>query len=194
MTPKAKAKLPAGWMGKKCRRWLRGAAGEVLPGGIAVEVGSWLGRSTLVLSSRMPTDSVLYAVDTWAGVPDDPEQHDRLYAGAGDVYGAFLRNLGGPIDAGRVAPLRMTSLEGAAELLRRHGEGSVDLVFVDADHRYEAVHADILAYLPLVRPGGLLCGHDLGWPGVRRAIDELLPGYRTAPTSIWYYRVPEATA
>lgn len=184
------ANLPQGWMGKKCRRWLRRRAAEVARGGLVAEVGSWRGRSTLVLAKHLPALATLYAVDTWAGTPDDPEQHDKLYAGAGDVYADFRRNLAGPIRSERLIPLRMTSLEGATELARRHGPASFDFVFIDADHRYEAVRADILAYLPLVKPGGLIGGHDLGWPGVLRAITELLPGFGTAPTSIWFYRVP----
>jgi predicted O-methyltransferase YrrM len=185
-----KRALPQGWMGKRCRRWLRSAVRAVTRGGVVVEVGSWRGRSTTVLAAHMPPAARLYAVDTWAGVPDDPDQHVELYEGAGDVYADFCRNLAGPIRSERLIPLRMTSLEGAAELGRRLGAHSVDLVFIDADHRYEAVRADIEAFLPLVKPGGVLGGHDYGWPGVRQAVEEMLPGHGTAPTSIWFYRVP----
>lgn len=193
MSPRAKAKkLPQGWMGKKCRRWLKVHARAVPRAGLAVEVGSWRGRSTLVLAKYLSPLSTLYAVDTWAGTPDDPEQHESLYAGAGDVYADFRRNLAGPIRSERLIPLRMTSLEGAAELGRRHGRRSLDLVFIDADHRYEAVHADILAYLPLVKPGGMIAGHDWGWPGVHQAVTELLPGAtQQGDSSIWAMRVPE---
>lgn len=177
-------------MGKRCRKWLRKRVRRVTRGGLVVEVGSWRGRSTKVLADYLPPLATLYAVDTWLGTPDDPEQHDRLYAGAGDVYADFCANLVGPIASRRLIPLRMTSLEGALELRERHGAGSFDMVFIDADHRYEAVHADILAYLPLVRPGGILGGHDFGWPGVERAVNELLPGYRHGKSSIWEYRVP----
>lgn len=194
MSPRTKLDLPAGWMGAKCRRWLRRAARRIPHGGHVIEVGSWRGRSTLVLATHLPPRSRLYAVDTWAGTPDDPDQHERLYAGAGDVFGDFCRNLSRYITRGRVIPMRMTSLQGAAALKAKLGLQSVDLVFIDADHRYEAVHADILAYLPLVKPGGILAGHDHGWPGVAQAVGELLPGYETAPTSIWFYRVPALEA
>ena len=39
-------------------------------------------------------------------------------------------------------------------------DASSDLVFVDAAHDYENVHADVLAYWPKVKPGGVLAGHD----------------------------------
>lgn len=177
-------------MGKKARRWLRKRMTQVRPGGLVVEVGSWRGRSTQVLAKHLPPNAHLYAVDTWAGTPDDAAQHE-LYADAGDVFADFWKNLLGQIRAGRLTPLRMDSQAGAAVIRDRHGIGSVDFVFIDADHRYEAVRADIAAYLPLVRPGGVLGGHDFHWPGVERAVLELPAGVELGPKSIWAYPVPE---
>eukprot|EP00929_Paragymnodinium_shiwhaense_P065561 TRINITY_DN32850_c0_g2_i1.p1 TRINITY_DN32850_c0_g2~~TRINITY_DN32850_c0_g2_i1.p1 ORF type:complete len:421 (+),score=70.62 TRINITY_DN32850_c0_g2_i1:86-1348(+) len=53
-------------------------------------------------------------------------------------------------------------------------EGSLDLVFIDGDHAYDAVSRDLLEWLPKVRPGGILAGHDysLGFPDVVRAAHE----------------------
>ena len=54
---------------------------------------------------------------------------------------------------------------------------SLDLVFIDADHSYESVLQDIKAWLPKVRKGGILSGHDYDYPkfwGVKKAVDELL--------------------
>jgi len=52
---------------------------------------------------------------------------------------------------------------------------SVDLVFLDADHTFKAVCADINAWWPKVKPGGFLAGHDFGHPmpgceGVKDAV------------------------
>jgi predicted O-methyltransferase YrrM len=70
--------------------------------------------------------------------------------------------------------------------------GPVDLVFVDGDHSYEGCAGDIRAWLPNVKPGGLLVVHDYHkeeryaqpvegtaphpkpWHGVDQAVDELL--------------------
>lgn len=59
-------------------------------------------------------------------------------------------------------------------------DGSLDFVFIDGDHTYEAVCDDLRAWTPKLKPGGLLCGHDYGIPreiidnelGVKRAVDE----------------------
>ena len=51
-----------------------------------------------------------------------------------------------------------------------------DLCYIDADHSYEAVKADILACKSLVQPGSCIGGHDYGWwdcPGVKPAVDEI---------------------
>lgn len=60
-------------------------------------------------------------------------------------------------------------------------DGSLDFVFIDADHSYESVYRDIVAWKPKVKIGGLLAGHDFSeyHPGVVKAVVELLPGYQT---------------
>ncbi len=56
--------------------------------------------------------------------------------------------------------------------------GVLDLVFIDALHDYDNVKVDIERWLPKVRKGGIICGHDYGMdlcPGVTRAVHEFFP-------------------
>jgi hypothetical protein len=54
-----------------------------------------------------------------------------------------------------------TILDGdSVEMAEQIPDKSLDICFIDADHRYEAVKKDIAAYLPKVKPEGILCGHD----------------------------------
>jgi hypothetical protein len=48
-------------------------------------------------------------------------------------------------------------------------------VYIDASHDYESVKEDIIAWLPKVKKGGIICGDDYtpGWPGVMRAVNEV---------------------
>ena len=51
-------------------------------------------------------------------------------------------------------------------------DGSLDIVYIDGDHTYEAVVKDLAAWYPKVKKGGIICGDDIGWPGVKKAVDE----------------------
>lgn len=85
----------------------------------------------------------------------------------------------------RAKLLVMTTVEGS-RVINDHG---MDFVFIDADHSYEGAKADITHWLPKVRKGGWIGGHDYNqkWPGVIRAVDEAF-GSRVQtyqPGSIW---------
>lgn len=51
---------------------------------------------------------------------------------------------------------------------------SIDFCFIDANHTYEFISRDIAAYLPKMKPGGVIAGHDynLCHPGVMQAVQE----------------------
>lgn len=51
----------------------------------------------------------------------------------------------------------ISSSVSAASLIR---DRSLDLVFIDGDHSYGAVQQDILAWMPKIKSGGIICGHD----------------------------------
>src|SRR6266481_2167623 len=67
---------------------------------------------------------------------------------------------------------------------------SLDFVFIDGDHLYESVKLDIVSWLPKIRPGGVICGHDIDMPGVRRAVDEMVEGWTEHKQQIWAKVVP----
>jgi predicted O-methyltransferase YrrM len=65
----------------------------------------------------------------------------------------------------------------------------IDFLYIDADHTYAAVLADLDAWVPHVKPGGLIAGDDYGnvaFPGVRMAwnyfeLEHGLTFTRTSP-------------
>lgn len=66
---------------------------------------------------------------------------------------------------------KMTSAEASVFIK----DGCLDLVFIDGDHTYSFVKQDIQLWLPKVRKGGIISGHDYndcGWTGVKQAVDE----------------------
>jgi hypothetical protein len=183
-------KIKDGWMSRQELQWL--AASASVNARIA-EVGSWTGRSTRALVDNTP--GTVLAVDTWLGSPGDLDDIVAL-RGAWWAFGKFHHNLMDAFEGNRLSVMRMDSLKAAAELRDRYE--SFNMVFIDANHTYESVKADILAWTPLLRRsvsgrGGLLCGHDFTeqWPGVMRAVSELIPNYRlmdnpSTDRTIWW--------
>lgn len=104
-----------------------------------------------------------------------------------EMEARFRANNAQAIEAERIRVYAMDTLEAARKM---QGDGvSADLIFIDADHSYESCKADIQAYRSLLRPGGVLCGHDVGcFPGVTEAVNELLPDAWVLPDFIWLWR------
>jgi predicted O-methyltransferase YrrM len=121
-----------------------------------VEVGSWLGTgSTRILIEHVKHHGGrLHCVDTWEGSPG-VARHTEVLA-TYDVYESFWENVRQAGGADYVEAYRMPSTDAASSF----ADHSIDMVFIDADHAYERVLADILAWQPKLRPGGILCGHD----------------------------------
>ena len=64
-----------------------------------------------------------------------------------------------------------------------------DFCFIDADHSYESVLADIKAWAPKVKEGGCVIGHDIDFPSVRKAVEEVYgKSYDVLPDDIWLVR------
>ena len=104
-----------------------------------------------------------------------------------EVEAIYRENNAEALASGQLELLKMSSTEGAAELAKRGV--TADLIWIDAGHEYPDVHADITNYLPLLAPGGVMCGHDAGaFEGVTQAVDELLPGAIYCPQMLWVWR------
>ena len=134
-----------------------------------LEVGSFVGTT-----ARLAADAgfkQITCIDTWEGGTDPNDWINGLYQDKGDeVYETFKVNtVGLPTTA-----IRTTSYNAASTF----GDESQDIIFLDADHSYEAVKQDIELWWPKVRPGGVLCGHDHSreYPGVVRAVEESFEG------------------
>jgi predicted O-methyltransferase YrrM len=66
-------------------------------------------------------------------------------------------------------------------------DNSLDFVFIDASHDYNSVKKDIEYYTPKLKEDGWLCGHDMDFPGVNKAVLELLPNnHHIGPNNVWF--------
>lgn len=83
------------------------------------------------------------------------------------------------------------------EAAKQFDDGALDLVFIDADHSYAAVRADIDAWMPKVRAGGILAGHDYNnttkygnyFKGVDRAVEETFTTFNVESDSVWWVQI-----
>lgn len=81
----------------------------------------------------------------------------------------------------------------SVEAAKRFDDGSLDFVYIDGDHSYEGVTADIYAWLPKVKPGGILAGDDYirsnrdkRFYDVIRAVDEFAESVESAESRDLY--------
>lgn len=134
---------------------LRALAKLIPMNSIGVEVGSGYGESMEIFMNSGRVAEML-CVDTWEGNCAEREHWFDKRAAQWP---------------GRVHKAKAKSTYVA------HGFTKVQFAFVyiDASHNYESVAADITAWMPRVRKGGLLCGHDYR-NDVKRAVDKLLGG------------------
>jgi predicted O-methyltransferase YrrM len=167
-----------GWMSHAELHWLATMASTQQ---VIVEVGSFLGRSTRALGDNCP--GVVHAVDPW---PDEVAAAD-VVGQVNDYPNKFIpfqKNLDDLILTGKVISHRTTFVPGLFP------PASVDMVFIDGDHSEQAVLNDITIALGILRPGGVLSGHDYDPRdlGVVRAVNHVFGGGEKAGlhASIWW--------
>ncbi len=115
-----------------------------------VEVGSYAGESTALFATAFHE---VTAVDPWWGMPHVERAFDRITK----PY--------------HVRKIKGTSVSAAPTF----ANGSLDFVYIDADHSYESVKEDIATWLPKIKAGGFIGGHDYTpeGEGVMRAVNEV---------------------
>jgi predicted O-methyltransferase YrrM len=63
---------------------------------------------------------------------------------------------------------------------------SFDLVFIDADHTYEGVAQDIKDWMPKLKKGGYLFGHDIDWLSVQYGVRSIFREYNKDDDNLWW--------
>jgi hypothetical protein len=158
---------------------------------IGAEIGVWRGDfSARILRAVRPAK--LHLIDPWAFQGGDVYR-DAWYGGklAGDqgamdeIHRKVARRFAREIESGIVEVHRATS----AGVAGGFPDGYFDWVYVDGDHLYEAVRADLEHFAPKLKAGGILAGDDYGlagwWDdGVTRAVDDFVAGSGWEPATL----------
>lgn len=140
-----------------------------------VEIGSWKGRSSSFMAVEIINsgfDIKFDCIDTWKG---STEHQNFEIVKKNQLFDVFLKNIE-PVK-NIINPIRMESSQAS----KLYEDNSLDFVFIDAGHSYEEVALDILKWLPKVKMGGILGGHDYVHEegqtccfGVNMAVNEIL--------------------
>ena len=132
-----------------------------------LEIGSWAGASALTWGEAIQLyfsgHGHITCVDRWEPYVDLAANPDELNRAMNEAlvdrqpYDVFLANMKF-LPHGVGLDVRKGQSQEILPSLERE---AFDLVYIDGDHAYAAVAADIAHAIDLVRPGGILCGDDL---------------------------------
>ncbi len=144
-----------GWMteGQARRLWDRAEA--LRSGDRIVEIGSYQGRSAIVLATAAPEGVEVVAIDPHAGNDRGPQQIVGPAEDGQRDHEAFLANLDEAGVRDRVRHVRLPSQEAGSEV-----GGPVDLLYIDGAHRYAPARSDIVLWGARLAEGGTLLIHD----------------------------------
>jgi predicted O-methyltransferase YrrM len=184
-----------GWMTDDQGLRLWDAARALGPGARIVEIGSYRGRSAIVLAHAAPEDAEVIAIDPHAGNDRGPQQWvGTAEEGEGD-NALFRANLERAAVSSRVRHVREFSQKALAEVT-----GEVDVLYIDGAHKLRPARADIDRWGDRVRPGGVMLIHDsFSSVGVTLALMQRLFlsrrwRYEGRSTSMTQYRRADLTA
>jgi hypothetical protein len=133
-----------------------------------IEVGVWKGTSASYMGVEIYNSGKnikFDCIDPFVPVKNDMPEFEITHK---DLKNTFINNM---------KPLKgyyNLILTGSPECTELYKDKSVDFVFIDGDHSYSAVMQDIKAWLPKMKPGSILAGHDYAFPEVRKACHDVL--------------------
>jgi predicted O-methyltransferase YrrM len=144
-----------GWLTEEQARRLWDRASELGTGAQLVEIGSFRGRSTIVLAYAAPDKATVVAIDPHAGNDRGPKEIAGFDVESERDHLAFCSNLERAGVADRVHHIRRYSQNALGDV-----EGAVDLLFVDGAHRFRPARDDIDRWGGRVTDGEVMLIHD----------------------------------
>ena len=122
---------------------------------MVVEIGTGLGDSAVIILENILLDGHLFTIDPLDGRSGGKAIEEIT---SKDLFVTIQDKLSPYKD-------RYTLIVGLTAMVAAFFiERSLDMVFIDAAHDYESVKTDILSWLPKVKRGGIICGHDYECP------------------------------
>ncbi|MDP7320380.1 MAG: class I SAM-dependent methyltransferase [Bacteriovoracaceae bacterium] len=152
-----------GWLNYPVARKLYKTASKVPTELPIVEIGSWKGRSTVLLAKS--SFSKIYAIDPHQG----SSEHQSLIKGPVDTYEEFCQNITKHGVRDQVIDIRKKSIEAINDVPSKIG-----MLWIDGSHDHKDVLDDYQTWFPKLAVGGVVLFHDSKWPGVKKVLWENL--------------------
>ncbi|GAF79781.1 unnamed protein product [marine sediment metagenome] len=139
---------------------------------IIAEIGSCRGTSAIAFVKGLKAfnkKGIVYCIDPWTGSQTELERYlwkKELAMGPDEFYRQFEHNVKKMDCFDLIQPMRMKS----NEAVKHFEDASVDLIFIDGDHSFEATYEDLTLWRPKLKRYGVFCGHDVDMPSVKDAV------------------------
>lgn len=173
-------------------------AAQVPPDRAIVELGTYQGRTALFMAwgARQGQGAHVYAIDPWdlpgkrGPYNQNPEggrgKHRKAFTDPG-TYNWARYNVRANGYANRVTLIRDFSVKAA----EKWSAGPVGLLFVDGDHNYDAVRADVRAWAAHLAPDAVIAFDDYAatHPEVIRAVDDMVNEGVLEPVEVYHDRL-----
>ena len=165
--------LPATQKNNNCEGLLKMLLDIAKPDFVMAEIGSFGGVSSMLFAEMT---ALVYCIDKW-------EEYQELSEEKLSIAEVMF-------DTNRKGYANMIKVKNdSVKASTLFADGSLDLVYIDGGHDHDSVVNDIKAYLPKIKKGGWITGHDIDID-VRIAVEEVLgTNYRTYPDSSWAIQV-----
>ncbi len=144
-----------GWMTRAQAGRLWDCASNLQPGDSIVEIGSFHGRSAIVLASAAPAGVAITTIDPHAGNDRGPQEIEGYVDEAEQDHQHFITNLRTAGVDGRIHHLRQFS-----DTAHDGVDGQISLLYIDGAHRFAPARGDLVAWGARVAPGGTMLVHD----------------------------------
>lgn len=144
-----------GWMTDDQARRLHDRASDLGPGARIVEIGSFRGRSLIVLATAAGDGVEIVSIDPHVGSDRGPQEIEADQALGDDDHSVYNRNLTTAGVRDRVTHVRKMSDEAHSDV-----DGEIDLLYIDGAHRFSPARADIVDWGNRVSGGGTMLIHD----------------------------------
>jgi len=160
-----KKELPDGWFHDGDIKQYRSLAEQVPNNGSIIELGVWKGRSLCSIADIINRKNLkVFAVDTFKGTPGEDKEHkEAKKIDLRKVFEENMRKFGIAVQI-----YAMTTDEAAEKITDKF-----DLIFIDADHSFEAITKDLANWVPKCK--GIIAGHDYEKDSIKKAVDKIFP-------------------